>query len=242
MAATCVRRKPSALLVCFSASLPTICNPNRRICTRLSAMTGSSAWICCSVSAEAARERSCCGCVSPRKKATSLRMDVTTCWSLVESGGESAGTSCLMRGGAGSDSRESVDASSYAASRESASAAATTSSSKKARKRSPSDEKKNCSASRARLASAAESACSVSLLPSAASARLPMSKDSSDATSAGGTWRVPTMLPAEPKSTKPRTPLTLNAVPSPLSFTATNFSSACSMSIIRSTSKELVLP
>mmetsp|Transcript_39135 Transcript_39135/g.103106 ORF Transcript_39135/g.103106 Transcript_39135/m.103106 type:complete len:209 (+) Transcript_39135:454-1080(+) len=183
----------------------------------------------------------------PRKKSSSLRMLATTLRSASLSGGASAASSSREPGGAGSlESAESagVSVSSPRASRERASAADTTSSSRNVRKTLPSGEKKKASASRARSADSSASPCGVSRRESAALARKLGGRGAgasgappAGAASADARTLVPFISPAAPTSTPPRTPSTLKAEPSPSSRTATNFSSACNRSIIRSTSK-----
>mmetsp|Transcript_38388 Transcript_38388/g.76925 ORF Transcript_38388/g.76925 Transcript_38388/m.76925 type:complete len:206 (+) Transcript_38388:456-1073(+) len=182
---------------------------------------------------------------SPRKKAESLRIELTTFWSASVSGGDSARARPRVPGGAGILERieaAGVRASSARASRERASAALTTSSRRKPRKISPSDEKKKLRASRALAALSSALPSSLSRRALLASARNG-GGESGDGSAMSvvllttSRARVPCMSPAAPTATPPRTPSTLNADPSPVSRTATNFSSAWSRSIRRSTSK-----
>mmetsp|Transcript_38360 Transcript_38360/g.87895 ORF Transcript_38360/g.87895 Transcript_38360/m.87895 type:complete len:335 (-) Transcript_38360:936-1940(-) len=245
--ATRERTHPSAREVCSSDSRPMSCSPKPRSSAWLSRSTGRSACACRRASAEEAlcsSRRGSKGCaassaaVPPRKKRTSLRMEVTTFSSCAVSGGASARTA----GGSCAPRAPMVKSSSFTASRESASAAATTSSNRKPRKASPSGAKKKRSASLALLACRSASRCGLSRVTSPASASLAAGGRATEALGCATSARVPARVPALPRSVPPRTPSTLKAVPSPVSLIATNFSRACSRSIMRSTSNCSDLP
>ena len=140
--------------------------------------------------------------------------------------------------GTGKLARPKERASSCAASRPDASTTVTISSNMNSRNTFPSGLKKNRSASRTVCSSSFFGWFTIPLLELTRNRPSPTSESRSEVS----TFWDPTKSPAVPISFDPRTPSTLNALPSPSSRILLNFSSACSKSITFSASKALSRP